>query len=73
MVLDPHPRAEAQDESAAGEVLEVPGCLGDHHRGAGEGHRYGCAVFYLFCDLGGYGERQERVVSRLAGLEAGEA
>ena len=65
--------AEAEDKPAAGEILEIPGCLGDLHRGAGEGDGYRGAELYPLCGVGGYGERQKRVVLRLAGPEAGEA
>jgi hypothetical protein len=63
---------EAEDEASVGEVLEIPGSLGYLHRGAGESDGYGGAELYPLRGVGGYGERQERVVLRLAGPESGE-
>ena len=65
--------AEAEDEAAVREVLEVPRELGGYHRGARERDGDGVAQGELFGPGRGDGEREERVVLGLAGPQAGEA
>ncbi len=65
--------AETEDEATVREVLEVPGGLGDLHRGAGERDGDGGADIQVLRLVCGYGEREERVMFGLAGPESVEA
>ena len=62
--------AEAEDEAALGERLQVPRQVGERHRVAGEGDGDRRAQLELRRVLGGEQQRQERVVARLGGPRA---
>ena len=64
--------AEAEQEAAFGEVLQVPRGLRRLHRRTREGYGDGGAELHLASLVGRYGQRQEAVVFGLAGPQAGE-
>ena len=65
--------AEAEDEPALRERLQVVADVGQQHRVAGERDGDGRAELDLLRVLGGEQQREERVVARLGGPDAGVA
>ena len=65
--------AETKDEAALGEVLQVPGFHGEHHRAARECDRHGCLQADGFGRGRGDRHRHDGVVRQFAAGDAVEA